>query len=114
MLDALKGMLEDLASDGRVLAGYGAAAKATVILNALGDSARHVKWVADRSSYKQGRFIPGVRIPIVPADDIFADPPDYLLVFAWNYIDEIMRQLAAYREAGGRFIVPFPHPQVLD
>jgi len=113
LLRHLSDMLERLASSGSVLAGYGAAAKATVMLNALGDAARHITWVADRSSFKQGRYIPGVRIPVVPVEDISAKRPDYLVVFAWNYIDEITRQLADYRTAGGRFIVPFPRPEVL-
>jgi SAM-dependent methyltransferase len=114
LLDELKTTLNELAESGKTLAGYGAAAKATVMVNALGEAARHVQWIADRSSYKQGRFIPGIRVPIVPVERIYADRPDYLVVFAWNYIDEITRQLAAYKAGGGRFIVPFPQPKVLD
>jgi SAM-dependent methyltransferase len=114
LLDELKTTLNELAAGGNTLAGYGAAAKATVMVNALGEAARHLQWIADRSSFKQGRFIPGIRLPIVPVERIYADRPDYLVVFAWNYIDEITRQLAAYKDAGGRFIVPFPQPKVLD
>jgi len=110
----LRALLHDLSSTGKVLAGYGAAAKATVVLNALGESARTIQWVADRSTYKQGRFIPGTRTPILAADHIFQHRPDYLVVFAWNYIAEIAAQLAPFHAAGGRFIVPFPHPKVLD
>jgi SAM-dependent methyltransferase len=114
LLEELKTTIDELAAGGKRLAGYGAAAKATVMVNALGDAARRLEWIADRSSYKQGRFIPGIRVPIVPVERIYADRPDYLIVFAWNYIDEIVRQLAAYKDAGGRFIVPFPQPKVLD
>jgi len=114
LLRQLTDFLSGLAADGHTLAGYGAAAKATVMLNALGRAAGHIRWVADRSSHKQGRLIPGVRIPVVPVEEIANQRPDYLVVFAWNYIDEIARQLAPYRESGGRFIVPFPTPGVLD
>jgi 2-polyprenyl-3-methyl-5-hydroxy-6-metoxy-1,4-benzoquinol methylase len=114
LLAELRALIDRLASGNRSVAGYGAAAKATVMLNALGESARHVKWVADRSSVKQGRLVPGVRVPIVPVERVFTERPDYLIVFAWNYIDEIAEQLRSYREAGGRLVVPFPQPKVLD
>jgi hypothetical protein len=50
----------------------------------------------------------------VPVERVFTERPDYLIVFAWNYIDEIAEQLRSYREAGGRLVVPFPQPKVLD
>lgn len=112
LIRQLQTMIDGFVAAGRRVAGYGAAAKATVVLNALGESARKLCWVADRSPYKQGHLIPGVRLPVVPADRVFQDRPDFLLVFAWNYIDEIARQLAAYRNEGGQFLVPFPEPRV--
>jgi SAM-dependent methyltransferase len=114
LIEELRQMIEGFAARGKRLAGYGAAAKATVMANAIGDSAQHLRWVADRSAHKHHHLIPGVRLPIVPADAVLFEQPDYLLVFAWNYIDEIARQLTTYREAGGRLIVPFPKPKVLD
>jgi SAM-dependent methyltransferase len=113
LIKQLRSMVDDLVAGGRTIAGYGAAAKATVILNTLGESASALRWVADRSSFKQGRLIPGVRVPVVPVETIFSERPDYLLVFAWNYIDEIARQLSSYRQAGGQLIVPFPEPRVV-
>jgi SAM-dependent methyltransferase len=113
LIGQLRAMIDDLVARGRTIAGYGAAAKATVILNTLGDSASRLRWVADRSSFKQGRLIPGVRIPVVPVETIFSERPDYLLIFAWNYIDEIARQLSSYLDAGGQLIVPFPEPRVV-
>ena len=112
LIRQLTTLLEDLMDGGATIAGYGAAAKATVVLNALGRTGRRLEWVADRSEVKQGRFIPGVRLEVVPVERVFAQRPDYLMVFAWNYIDEIARQLEDYRAAGGRLIVPFPEPRV--
>jgi hypothetical protein len=112
-LDELRRLLEGLIADGHSVAGYGAAAKATVLLNALGSVASRLAWVADRSVHKHHHLIPGVRLPVVPVERVFEERPDFVLVFAWNYIDEIARQLAQYRSAGGRLIVPFPQPKVL-
>jgi hypothetical protein len=112
LIERLRRMLEDFMTSGRTVAGYGAAAKATVILNALGPTARKLTWVADRSSVKQGHFIPGVRLEVVPVERVFSEKPDYLMVFAWNYMDEIARQLDNYSQNGGQFIVPFPEPRL--
>lgn len=114
LIEELRSLLEGFVADGRTLAGYGAAAKATVLLNALGPVAGRFLWIADRSSAKQGRFVPGVRLEVVDPARVFSERPDYLMVFAWNYIDEIARQLAAYRAAGGQLVVPFPQPKVIS
>lgn len=103
-----RAVLCDLVSSGATVAGYGAAAKATVTLNALGLGADTVAFVVDRSPHKQGRFIAGTDIPVLPVDALTDRRPDYTVIFAWNFADEIIRQCAAYRSAGGRFIVPVP------
>jgi SAM-dependent methyltransferase len=114
LLSKLAGLIEQTAAEGASIAGYGAAAKATVLLNALGPAAKHVQWVADRSTVKQGHLIPGVRIPVVPVERIDDECPSHLLVLAWNYFDEIVAQLDAYRSSGGKFIRPMPVPQVVS
>jgi C-methyltransferase C-terminal domain len=63
--------------------------------------------------HKQGRYIPGVRLPIVAPERILAQRPDYLLILPWNFKDEIMEQQAEFRRRGGRFIVPVPEPVVV-
>lgn len=101
-------LLGDLKKAGRTVAAYGAAAKATTLMNYFGIGADQVAFIADRSTYKQGRYVPGVRVPIVPPEELLAQKPDYCLLTTWNFAKEILAQQAAYREAGGTFIVPIP------
>jgi SAM-dependent methyltransferase len=105
-------MLAKLRSEGATIAAYGAAAKGATLLNSQGIGADLIDYVVDANPHKQGRAIPGVRIPIVPPERLGQNRPDYLLLLAWNYKDEIRRQQAAYLAAGGRFIVPLPVPTV--
>jgi SAM-dependent methyltransferase len=109
----LTSLLGGLKRDGARLAGYGAAAKGTILLNSTGIGRDVLEFVADRNVHKQGRYMPGVRLPIVPPERILEEQPDYLLILPWNFKEEIMAQQAEYRRRGGRFIVPVPEPVVL-
>jgi 2-polyprenyl-3-methyl-5-hydroxy-6-metoxy-1,4-benzoquinol methylase len=100
--------------EGKSIVGYGAAAKATTLLNYCGIRSDFVDYVADRSPHKQGRFLPGTHLPIRPPEEIASTKPDYLILFAWNLADEIVRQLPELRELGCRFVIPVPEPTVLD
>jgi hypothetical protein len=105
---SLVGFLSQLRSQEAKIAGYGAAAKGTVLLNACGIDGSTIDFVADRSPFKQGRRMPGCGIPILPPQAIIERKPDYVLILAWNLAPEIMKQQSEYRRAGGRFIVPIP------
>ena len=72
-----------------------------------------LSFVADRSPYKQGKLMPGVHLPVVAPEQIFAKKPDYAIVLAWNFFDEIRRQLKAYEDGGGRFSLPVPEPRIV-
>ncbi|HEV7138712.1 MAG TPA: class I SAM-dependent methyltransferase [Steroidobacteraceae bacterium] len=109
----LAGLLGRLKREGARIAGYGAAAKGTILLNFTGVGGEVLEFVADRNVHKQGRYVPGVRLPIVPPARILESQPDYLLILPWNFKDEIMRQEAEYRRRGGRFIVPVPEPVIV-
>lgn len=109
----LVSLLAELKRTRARVAGYGAAAKGTIMLNYAGLGRETLDWVADRNVHKQGRFIPGVRLPIVPPTRILEEQPDYLLILPWNFKDEILEQQTEYRRRGGRFIVPVPEPALI-
>lgn len=109
----LRALLESLAHQGKRIAAYGAAAKGTVLLNASGIGPDLVRFVADRNPHKQGRYVPGVRIPIVGPEAVLREVPDYLLLLVWNLEEEILEQEREYRLQGGRFIVPIPWPRIV-
>ncbi|HEU5443141.1 MAG TPA: class I SAM-dependent methyltransferase [Steroidobacteraceae bacterium] len=106
-------LLGRLKREGARIAGYGAAAKGTILLNFAGVGSEVLEFVADRNVHKQGRYVPGVRLPIVAPARILESQPDYLLILPWNFKEEIMRQEAEYRRRGGRFIVPVPEPVIV-
>ncbi len=111
--DELVTMIGDLRGSGHRIAAYGAAAKGAALLNACGLGRHHIDFVADLSTHKQGLLMPGVHLPIRPPEALFEERPDYTLLLAWNFADEILAQQGAYREAGGKFIVPLPRPSIL-
>ena len=100
--------------EGKSVAGYGAPAKATTLLNYCGVHADLLPYTVDRSPHKQGRLIPGVRVPIEAPERIFRTKPDYVLVLPWNLKDEIVEQMADIRTWGGKFVVPIPSQQILE
>ena len=94
--------------EGKSIAAYGAAAKGVTLLNYCGVGADFIDYAVDLSPHKQGHFMPGVRIPIFHPDKVKEARPDYVLILAWNFKDEIMRQMACVSEWGGQFVVPIP------
>jgi SAM-dependent methyltransferase len=107
-------LLGELKASGTRIAAYGAAAKGTIMVNFLGVNQRVIECAFDRNPVKQGRFIPGVRIPIRGPDELERDPPDVLLVLPWNFRDEILRQQQGFLERGGRIIVPIPDLEIVS
>ncbi len=93
------------------LAAYGAAAKGTTLLNYCGLGREAIEFVVDISPHKQGCYMPGVHLPILPLEALHERRPDCLLLLAWNFAAEIMTQQAGYRDAGGRFLIPVPEPR---
>jgi SAM-dependent methyltransferase len=112
LCDQLRELLLGLRRDGKRIAAYGAAAKGATLLNRIGVGAATIDFVADRNVHKQGLYMPGVHIPIVDPERLLADRPDYVLLLAWNFADEVMAQQSAYKAQGGQFIVPVPEPAV--
>jgi hypothetical protein len=110
---SLTTLLRGLKRDGHRIAAYGAAAKGSTLLNVFGIGSETLDYVVDRSTAKQGRFMPGVHLPIQPPEKLLDDMPDHVLLLAWNLADEVISQQAEYRSRGGRFIVPLPEPVVI-
>lgn len=106
-------LLNKLAADGQKVAAYGAPAKGSTLLSFFEIGPETVPYIADKSPLKQGRVTPGTHIPVVSPSHIQEDKPDYMLLLAWNFADEIMTQQADYRAAGGRFIIPVPEVRVV-
>jgi SAM-dependent methyltransferase len=111
--DGLLELLDEARDADKRVAAYGAAAKGCVLLNFAGVGADRIDFVADRNVHKQGMYMPGVRIPVRAPEDLLSEMPDYVLLLAWNFKDEIMSQQGEYARRGGKFIVPIPTPEVV-
>ena len=112
--DKLKGLLGKLKSDGKRIVGYAAASKGTVILNYAGIGPETVDYVSDSTPDKQGKYVPGVHIPIVSPKHFRKDNPDFALLGARNHAKEIIGKELGFINRGGKFIVPLPEPRILE
>lgn len=110
---ALRNFISRLKEKNQRLAAYGAAAKGSTLLNYFQIGRDDLDFVVDRSSYKQGQYMPGVRLPIYPPEKLLDEMPSYVLLLTWNFADEILEQQSEYRKRGGRFIIPIPSVKVV-
>lgn len=98
---------------GKKVVGFGAAAKATVWLNACRFTQKEIAFVTDNTPIKQGKTIPGTDIPVVPEAELLNDGVDYSVLWAWGYRDEILEGQKVFRQRGGKFIIPLPTPEIV-
>ena len=98
---------------GRSIVGYGAPAKATTLLRTFGIES-FLDYVVDDSPLKQGRWLPGGHVPVLPSSAIEETKPDYVVILAWNFADSIINKLSWYRAAGGKCVVPLPKFRIID
>lgn len=102
-----------LRARGRRIAAYGASAKGNVLLNYCGLGPESIDFVVDDTPAKQGKYYPGNHLPIVGRDALTAKRPDYLLLLAWNFADELMKNTEEFGITGGRYVIPIPALQVV-
>jgi len=110
---AILALLESLRSEGKMVAAYGAPAKGNTLLNYCGIDTRLLSYTVDKNPLKVGQYTPGMHIPVLPVSTLIERQPDFVLILAWNFAEEIMRQQEEYRQRGGRFILPIPAPRVV-
>ncbi len=106
-------LVKTLNAEGKRVVGYGASGRASVHVNMSSLTPDILSYVVDNSRERIGRVMPGTHNPIVTADVFREDPPDYAVVFAYNYLEEIMRKEVTFTERGGKWIVPLPEPRIL-
>ncbi|MBI5065250.1 sugar nucleotide-binding protein [Candidatus Woesearchaeota archaeon] len=109
----LSGLLTKLKKQGKTIAAYGASAKGTVLLNYCGIGKDLINYVVDDTPEKQGTYTPGQHVPIVNSSMLSEQKPDYLLLLAWNFAEELMNKTQDYKNKGGKYIVPIPSVRVI-
>ena len=112
--DELHAWLRRARAEGKRVVGYGAPAKGNTLLSFLELGPETIDYLVDKSPLKQGRYTPGTHIPVVGPERLLDDQPDYVLLLAWNFAEEILAQQAEYLRRGGAFVVPVPEVRVLE
>ena len=109
----LKKMLDQLKQDGKKIVGVGAPAKGITLLNYCNIDKNTLEYLTEKSSLKIGKFCPGMHIPVVTDEKLLEDKPDYAIILAWNFAEEIMNNLRKYKKSGGKFLIPIPTPKIV-
>ena len=105
----LTALLKGLKAEGKMVAGYGAPAKATTLMYHFGLGRDVIEFIVDDNPLKQGLYSPGLHVPVLAVDALYERRPDYVVVLAWNFADSIVAAHPAFTEAGGRFVIPLPN-----
>ena len=112
--DRLRKKILEIKSKRKSVVGYGASARGNILLNYCGIDGEVMDFIVDSTPYKQGLLAPGSHIPIVPEEAINNVQPDFAMILAWNFAEEIMEKQSKYLERGGKFIIPVPEVKVIS
>lgn len=112
--DALLTIICRIKQEGKRVVAVSAPAKGMTLLNYCGLGCQHLDFITEKAPLKIGKFSPGGHIPVVADQELLAARPDYALLLAWNFADEIIANLHEFRAGGGKFIVPIPMPKIVD
>ncbi len=110
--DTLQKLLDELKVQGKKIAGFGASAKMTTFMHHFEIGPHTLEFIVDDSPLKQNLYTPGYHLPVVPAQAIYETRLDYVLILAWNFAENIMKQHQSFLEKGGRFIIPLPQLEI--
>ena len=108
----LRTLLDSLKGEGKTVVGISAPAKGNTLLNFCGIDGYYLDFITEKSDLKKGLFTPGTHIPIYDDCKLLEVQPDYAIILAWNFADEIMKNLSEYSKKGGKFIIPIPYPEI--
>ena len=111
--EALRALLTSLKQSGSKIVAVSAPAKGMTLLNYCSLGTDFLDFVTEKSRLKLGRYTPGVNIEVVPDDMLLTHQPDYALLLAWNFAEEIMNNLKEFSDRGGKFIIPIPTPRIV-
>jgi hypothetical protein len=107
-------LLKSLKGQGKRVVGYAATSKSTTVTNYCGITPDLVEYISDTTPLKQGKYSPGVHIPVRPYEEFKSRYPDYALLFGWNHAEEILAKEQAFKVAGGKWIVYVPQVKVIE
>ncbi len=111
--DSLKTILVDLKNKGKKVVGYAATSKSTTVLNYCGITPDLIEYICDTTPLKQGKFSPGMHIPVFSYEKFVAEKPEFALLFGWNHAKEIMAKEKKYSDSGGKWIVYVPQVNII-
>ena len=106
-------LLNKLKKEGKQIVAISAPAKGNTLLNYCKIDSKILNYVTERNPLKIGKFTPGMHIPVFSDKKLLEDQPDYALILAWNFADEIMQNNLEYKKNGGKFIIPIPDPRIV-
>ena len=110
----IRELIGELKNQGKRIVGVSAPAKGMTLLNYCDLGKDVLDFVTEKSQLKIGKFTPGQHIPVLTDEVLMEQKPDYALLLAWNFAEEIMGNLSEYRDAGGKFIIPIPTPRIVE